>query len=162
MLDEEIAAQLNKQINAELYSAYFYLSMSAYFESLGLPGFAQWMKAQAREELGHAMKIFDYMADRGARVILEEIEKPPTEWESPSHAIQAFLKHEQEVTAMINKLLKLAREKGDYATEVFLHWFIEEQVEEEASAAKLADMMRYAGDKGHALLMIDRQLAQRK
>lgn len=162
MIPEKVAQALNRQLNAELYSAYLYLSMSAYFEGIGLRGFAHWMRVQAKEELGHAMKIFDYLAERGARIVLEGIERPPTEWESPSHAVQSLLQHEQKVTGMISDLMRLARESNDYATEVFLHWFVEEQVEEEDSARQLVDMLRLAGDKGHALMMIDRQLAQRK
>jgi len=161
-MNEKLAEALNKQLNAELYSAYLYLSMAAYFDSLGLKGFANWMKAQAEEEVGHAMKIYKYLDDRGARVVLEAVEKPPTEWENPRHAVEELLEHERRVTGMINALVKMAKEEDDYATEVFLQWFIEEQVEEEASAAELLDMMRWAGDKGHSLLMIDRQLAQRK
>jgi len=162
VIDEKLASEFNKQINAELYSSYLYLSMAAYFDALGLRGFSSWMKAQAEEELGHAMKIFDYLSQRGGRVILGPIEAPPTEWESPRHAVEALLEHEKKVTAMINSLVALARQLNDYAAEVFLHWFVEEQVEEEASAQELLDMLSLAGDRGHSLLMIDRHLAERK
>ncbi len=162
MLDEEIAAQLNKQINAELYSAYFYLSMSAYFESLGLPGFAQWMKAQAKEELGHAIRIYDYVFERGGKVELDRIEKPKQDFQSPLKAFEAVYLHEVGVTESIYKLVEIAQEEKDHATYQFLQWFVEEQVEEEATTKAIVDKLRLIGDHPHGIFMLDRELGTRK
>jgi len=133
MISKKIEKALNKQINAELYSAYLYLSMVAYFESVNLPGFANWMKVQTQEELMHAMKIYDFVNERGGRVVLKAIEAPPTEWDSPLDAFEATYKHEQKVTGLINNLVNLAIEEKDHATSSFLQWFVNEQVEEESS-----------------------------
>ncbi|MBC7115269.1 MAG: ferritin [Archaeoglobi archaeon] len=161
-MKERVLESLNRQINAELYSAYLYLSMSAYFESEGLKGFANWMRVQAQEELMHGMKIFDYVNERGGRVRLGSIEMPPSEWKSPLDVFESVLSHEKKVTSMINELVELAMEEKDYATYNFLQWFVAEQVEEEASAEEIRRQLELIGDDRRALLMIDRELAQRK
>ncbi len=162
MLSEKMQAALNKQINAELYSAYMYLAMSAYFESEDLPGMAQWMRLQYEEEVTHGLKFFDYIHERRGRVLLEPIEGVPTEWESPLAVFEAALAHEQHVTALINGLVKLAREENDYATESFLQWFVDEQVEEEASADAVVQQLRRVGDSASLLFLLDRELGQRQ
>src|SRR5215203_264239 len=125
---------INNQINKELFSAYVYLSMSGYCESINLPGFAHWMRMQAQEEVSHGMRLFDYVNNRGGRVELQAIEKPPTDFQSPLALMQGTLEHEQRVTAMIEKLYELAAKENDYATQAELQWFIIEQVEEEKNA----------------------------
>lgn len=161
MLDDSIEDALNEQINAELYSSYLYLSMAAYYEEEGLPGFAAWMHAQADEEHEHAMRIYDYVLDRDGRVSLEGIDSPPTEWSDPTSAFQAAYEHEVEISEMIDDLVALAREENDNATENMLQWFVAEQVEEEATTQEILDKLRHVGDDGPGLLMIDRELAQR-
>jgi len=162
MLSEKMLEALNKQLNAELYSSYLYLSMSAYFQSTNLGGFANWMRVQTQEELTHAMKIYDYVNERGNRVVLKQVEEPPSEWSSPLAAFQQAYQHEQKVTGMINKLVNLAVEEGDHATSIFLQWFVSEQVEEEASADKVIQRLKLMSDAGGGMFMIDRELAQRR
>ncbi len=161
MLKETVQDALNDQINAELYSAYLYLSMEAYFESIDLKGFANWMRAQAQEEMVHAAKIFDFVNERSGRVSLKPIEGPPSEWSSPLEVFKAAYDHECHVTELINKLVDLAREQSDHATYNFLQWFVAEQVEEEASTDEVVQQLKLVGDQGHGLFMIDRELAQR-
>jgi ferritin len=152
---------INDQINAELYSAYLYYAMASYFESVDLAGAASWMKVQVQEELSHAAKFFDYVGERGGRVILEAIEKPETDWESPLAAFQAAYAHEQKVSARINNLVNIAREEKDHMTDNFLQWYVAEQVEEEASANEVVRKLTLAGTSGGGLLMIDQQLGAR-
>jgi len=161
MLSERMLNALNKQVNAELYSSYLYLSMAAYFESINLKGFANWMEVQAQEELTHAMKFFDYINERGGRVKLGAIEKPPDEWDSPLDAFEAVYEHEQKVTNMINDLVNMAMEEKDHATYNMLQWFVAEQVEEEASADEIRQQLRLIGKDGRGILMIDRELGKR-
>ncbi len=161
-ISERIVDALNKQINAELYSAYLYLSMASYFESKGLKGFANWMRVQWQEELTHAMKIYDYVVERGGRVKLYAIDEPPAEWDSPLAAFEAAYNHEVKVTGMINELVELAMAEKDYATYNMLQWFVAEQVEEEASTSEIVDKLRLIGDDGRGLLMIDRELGARQ
>ena len=161
MIDEKMQEALNKQHNAELYSAYLYLSMSAYFQSVNLGGFANWMRVQAKEELAHAMKFYDYVNERGGRVILQPVEEPPSEWDSPLAVFEHVYRHEQKVTGMINKLVDLAVKARDHATNNFLQWFVSEQVEEEASADEVVQKLKLVGDDPSGLFMIDRELAQR-
>jgi len=161
MIDDRMQEALNKQLNAELYSSYLYLSMSAHFHSLNLGGFANWMRVQAQEELMHALKFYDYVNERGGRTVLHPVEAPPFEWDSPLAAFEHVYQHEQKVTGMINKLVDLAVEARDHATNNFLQWFVSEQVEEEASANEVVQKLRLAGDAASALFMIDRELAQR-
>ncbi len=161
MLSERLEAALNEQINAELYSSYLYLSMAAYFSSINLTGFGRWMEGQAIEEQIHAMKFYQYVNERGGRVVLKAIDGPPTEWASPAAAFEDVLKHEQLVTGLINKLVDLAIEERDHATNNFLQWFVAEQVEEEASADEVVQKMRLMGDSKGPLFMLDRELGQR-
>jgi len=161
MLSERMMKSLNKQLNAELYSAYLYLSMAAYFESKNLKGFANWMRVQAQEELMHAMKFFDYINERGGRVYLEAIEKPPTEWKSPLDVFEATYEHEVKVTSMINDLVNMAMEEKDHATYNMLQWFVAEQVEEEASADEVRQQLRMIKEDGRGIMMLDRELKQR-
>jgi ferritin len=161
MLSEAMQNAINKQIKDELYSAYLYLSMGAYFEATSLPGFARWMRMQSQEEVDHAMKFFDFVNERGGRVELQAIEQPTVEFESPLAVFEATYEHEQKVTGLIHNLYALAMEENDYAAQVMLHWFIEEQVEEEATASQIVDMLERIGDKDQGLMMLDRELARR-
>ncbi|HID43577.1 MAG TPA: ferritin [Archaeoglobaceae archaeon] len=161
MLSERVLESLNRQLNAELYSAYLYLSMSAYFESINLKGFANWMRIQAKEELTHAMRFYDYISERGGRIKLMAIEEPPFEWKSPLDAFEAVYNHEVKVTGMINNLVDTAIEEKDHATYNMLQWFVAEQVEEEASADEIVQKLRLVGNEGSGLFMIDQELAKR-
>lgn len=161
MLKETVEKALNDQINAELYSSYIYLAMSAYFESIDLKGFANWMRVQAQEELVHVAKFFDFVNERSGKVTLQPVEGPPSEWASPLDAFEGAYKHECYITERINKLVDLARDESDHATYNFLQWFVGEQVEEEASADEIVQQLKLVGGQGHGLFMIDRELAQR-
>lgn len=162
MLSERMLKALNEQLNRELYSAYLYFAMAAYFEDLNLEGFANWMKAQAEEELGHALRFYNYIYDRNGRVELKVIEQPPKEWESPLAAFEAAYKHEQFISKCINELAALAEEEKDYSTRAFLEWFINEQVEEEANVKKIVDKLKFAKDSPQVLFMLDQELGQRQ
>jgi ferritin len=135
--------------------------MAAYYEDKDLPGFANWMRVQAQEEMTHAMKFYDYLVQRGARVILDTIEKPPSEWESPLNVSEHVLEHEKKVTGLINDLVNLAMEEKDHATNNFLQWYVAEQVEEEESVGSVLQKVRLAADSSSGLLMVDSELAQR-
>ena len=161
MFSQKIRDAMNDQIQRELESAYIYLSMAAYFESSNLAGFAHWMKAQAQEEQTHAMKFFDFIYDRGGRVMLQAIPQPPADFVSPLDVFEKALAHEQKITGHINDLYALAVQEKDYASQTFLQWFVDEQVEEEKSAGEIVETLKMVGDKGQALYMLDRQLAQR-
>lgn len=161
MIKDKIQGAINKQINAELYSSYLYLSMSSYFESINLKGCANWMRVQTQEELVHVMKFYDYLIERGGKVILSAIESPPTEWTSPLAVFEHAYKHEQKVTGLINDLVDLAVAEKDHASNNFLQWFVSEQVEEEASADEVVQKIKLMGDAPGGLFMIDRELAQR-
>lgn len=161
-ISEKMVKALNRQINAEIYSAYLYLSMAAYFESVGLKGFANWMKVQWQEELTHAMRIYEYVVERGGKVKLYAIEEPPADWESPLSAFEAAYNHEVKVTKMINELVELAMDEKDYATYNMLQWFVAEQVEEESSVSEIVDKLKLIGNDGRGLLMVDRELAVRQ
>jgi ferritin len=161
MIGKKMEKAINEQINAELYSAYLYLSMVAYFESVNLRGCATWMRAQTQEEIVHAMKMYDFINERGGRVILKAIETPPSEWDSALAAFEAAYAHEQIVTGRINDLVNLAVEEKDHATNAFLQWFVNEQVEEETSADNVVQNLKMAQDAPGALFMLDRELGQR-
>jgi ferritin len=161
MVTKKMQDTLNGQMNAELYSAYLSLAMAAYYEDKDLPGFANWMRVQAQEEMTHAMKFYDYLVQRGARVILDTIEKPPSEWESPLNVSEHVLEHEKKVTGLINDLVNLAMEEKDHATNNFLQWYVAEQVEEEESVGSVLQKVRLAADSSSGLLMVDSELAQR-
>jgi len=160
-LSEKMQGALNGQINAEMYSSYLYLSMAAYFESVDLSGCASWMHVQAREEELHVHKIFDFIIERGGRVVLDAIAKPPSEWKSPLDAFQNAFDHEQKVSALIGDLVTLAREQRDAASESFLRWFVDEQVEEEANVDRIVKMIRMSEGQPAAMFMIDRDLGAR-
>jgi len=162
MITKKIQAGFNEQINHEFYSAYLYLSMAAYFHSLNLEGFASWMRVQTKEETAHAMKFLDHLRDRGARVELEAIDKPKMKWTSPLDAFKAAYEHEKFITGRINGLYKLAEKGADYAAKVFLDWFVKEQVEEEASASKIVQMLGRIKDSGAGLIMLDKELGKRE
>ena len=162
MIKQNLAEALNKQINAELYSAYLYLSMAAYCESISLNGFANWMRMQAQEEVAHAMHMYEYLAERGGRITLESIAAPPTEWKSPLEMFTEVYAHEQKVTSLIYDLVNLAQDERDHAMFAFLQWYVSEQVEEEASADEIVQKLKLMGqDKSGLLFMLDRELGQR-
>jgi len=161
MFSSKVEKAINEQIKNELYSAYLYLSMAAYFDSINLPGFAHWMRVQFAEEQDHAKRFYHFVYERGGRVILQALDQPPGEWASPLAVFEETLKHEQKVTALINDLYALAVQENDYASQVFLQWFISEQVEEEANATQIIETLKMVGEKGQALVMLDHQLARR-
>jgi len=161
MLSKKLLDDINEQIKNELYSAYLYLAMAAQYEAQNLPGIAHWLEVQSKEETGHAMKFYEYVNDQGGRVVLKAIDQPPVEFGSPIATFEQVLEHEKKVTALINKLYAQAVEDKDYASQVFLQWFITEQVEEEKNATQIIENLKLAGEKGHALIMIDRALAAR-
>lgn len=161
MLSKKMEKALNDQIQAEIYSAYLYLSMEAYFQSINLTGFASWMRVQYQEEMAHAMKFYGYINERGGRVILQAIESPPSDWESPLAVFEATLEHEQKVTARINDLVDVAIAERDHATNNFLQWFVAEQVEEEDSANGVVEQIKLLGDAQGGIFMLDRELGQR-
>ena len=161
MISAKMTQALNNQINAELFSSYLYLSMSSYAAHVGLPGSANWFYIQAQEELTHVQRFYDYINSQGQRVILEAIEKPNSDFESALTMFEATLQHEQHVTGLINKLVDVAIEERDHATEIFLQWFVSEQVEEEQNASDIIAKLKLAGDQGGGLFMIDKELAGR-
>ena len=162
MISEKMQEALNEQVNKEFYSAYMYLAMSAYCETLGLPGFAYWMRMQYEEESIHVTKMFDYILVQGGQVHLKTIEEPPKEYGTPLEVFEKTLEHEQYVTGLIHKLMDLAVEERDYASQTFLQWYVTEQVEEESNVNNVVAPLRMLdGDKG-GLMMIDQKLAMRK
>ncbi len=161
MLTDKMEKAINGQINAELYSAYLYLAMAAWFVEQDLPGFAGWMRIQVQEEQFHAMKMFDHVLERGGRIDLGAIEAPPGEWKSPLDVFKATLEHEQMVTGLINDLVYLARDERDNATEIFLQWFVKEQVEEEDTASGILGQLKLVEGSPQALFLMDRELGQR-
>ncbi len=162
MISQGVLDAINEQINHEFFSAYIYLSMSAYFESSNLPGFANWMKIQAREEVTHGLKLFDFVHNRGGRVVLKAIDAPPREFKNVQEVFEQALKHEQLVTKMIHDLYEIADQGHDFATQVALQWFITEQVEEEKSADLIVEQLKMIGTDRPALLMLDRELGSRQ
>jgi len=161
MLSPKIEKALNEQTHAELYSSYLYLAVAAWFNDQHLDGFATWMEVQAKEEFEHGMKLFHHIMDRGGAVTLEAIDKPQAQWDNPSAAVKAVLDHERYITGRINNLANLAAEENDHATTVFLHWYIAEQVEEEATADRLYNQTAMLDGSPQGLLMLDRELAGR-
>lgn len=162
MLSNAVEKAINDQIKNELYSAYLYLSMSAYLESANLPGMARWMRLQSDEEMAHAMKFFDYVYDRGGRVVLQAIDQPPAEFGSPLDVFEKALAHEQKVTGLINQIYDLAVKENDYPSQIELQWFITEQVEEEKSAGDIVELLKVIGDHGPSVIMVDTQLGARQ
>ena len=161
MLKDKMEQAINDQIKWEMYSSYLYLSMSAYFESVNLKGFASWMRIQFMEELTHVKRFYDFVTARGGRVILAEIMAPPKDWDSPQAVFEETLKHEQLVTSRINDLVDLAQELKDHATNSFLQWFVDEQVEEEESVDEVLQSLKLNENNPGGLFMIDKELAQR-
>jgi ferritin len=160
MVSDKMAKALNAQLNFELYSAYVYLAMSAHADNIGLKGFSNWFNAQYQEEMMHATKFFNYIMDRSV-VELETIEKPRKEYKDALEMFEETLKHEQEVTARINDLASLAIDEKDHATNTFLQWFINEQVEEESTVKEIIDKLKLAGGTGSGLFMINSELSTR-
>jgi len=162
MLSQRLEEAVNEQINKELYSAYLYLSMSAYCEAEKLPGAANWMRVQAQEELGHAMRLFDYVNAAGGRVVLKAIEMPPPVWKSPLEMFEEVLAHERKVTGSINRLYEVALKEKDSATQTELQWFVTEQVEEEQNAAQVVEQLKRVGERPMGMVMLDRELGERE
>jgi len=161
MLKENVSDALNAQINAEMFSAYLYMSMSAYFKSVNLDGFSSWMEAQAQEEMMHAKKFYDFINQRGGRVVFKQIETPQSEWNSCLHAFEEALTHEQKITGLINQLVDIAHEARDHATSIFLQWFVSEQVEEEESVGGVVERLKLVEESKGGLFMIDQELSKR-
>ncbi len=161
-LSKKMQDAINGQIKEEMASAYIYLSMAAYLESINLCGFAAWMEKQSQEELKHAMKFYAYVYERGGRVVFQALEQPPVEFDGPIDVFAKTLAHEQFITGRIHDLYAMAVEENDYASLSVLQWFVDEQVEEEQTAGNVLEMLKMVGDKGQGLFMLDRQLAQRE
>jgi len=162
MINKKMENAINQQIKNELFSSYLYLSMSAYFETEGWEGMAHWMRAQSNEELKHAMKFYKHITEREGRVELFPLDKPQMEWKSPMDAFKSALEHEKFITKSIYDLLELAKEEKDYPAQLLLHWFVEEQVEEESSAFKIVADLEKIGDSKGAIYMLDHQLGKRE
>lgn len=161
MFSEKMNQALNDQVKWEMYSSYLYLSMSAYFADLGMTGFASWMRVQAQEEMFHAMRFYDFITERGGRVLLQPIDAPQHTWKNTLEVFEETLKHEQHVTARINNLANLALDERDHATGIFLQWFITEQVEEEDSVRDVIGKLRMINGEGQGVLMLNTELGTR-
>jgi ferritin len=161
MISKAMQAAINEQINNEFYSAYLYLAMSAYFESINMPGSAKWMRTQFEEEQTHGLKLYDYLLDRSGIVALKAIEEPKAKFSEPLAVWEMVLEHEQKVTASINRLYALAVKEGDYATQTALAWFLSEQVEEEKNATLMVERFRMAGSNPASLLLFDGHFTKR-
>jgi ferritin len=161
MLSEKMEKAINDQINAETYSAYLYMAMAAWAEEKQLAGFAHWLKVQAQEEMTHALKFWGQVNERGAKVTLAEIAAPPSEWESPLAMAEAVLEHERKVTGLINNLMDIAMDERDHASVSFLQWFIDEQVEEEASADEIIGKLKLVQQTEGGLYLLDQEMGQR-
>lgn len=162
MIGKAIQNAINEQIKNEMYSSYLYLAMSAHCTEANLPGCAHWLRAQSGEENNHAMKFYEYVHSQGGHVDLQAIDKPPAKFKSLMDIFTHVLEHEKKVTAMITKLYELALKEKDYPTQILLHWFIKEQVEEEQSASEIIAKLELIGEQGPALIMLDRELGSRK
>jgi ferritin len=161
MMKQIMQDAINEQIKRELNSEYIYLAMSAFFEARNFPGFARWMRFQSEEEHKHAMKLFDFINERGGKVVLQPIDQPPADFESPEAIFKLALEHEEYISNSIHQLYKLAVDHDDYPTQVMLHWFIEEQVEEEQSVGEVFEMVKKAEGRDWALLILDNQVGKR-
>lgn len=161
MISKTMEKALNEQINKEMYSAYLYLSMSAHSTHNGLDGFANWFMVQYKEEMEHAMRIYIYLQDQGSKVHLRKIDEPLSTFKDPMEMFQKTLEHEKFITKSINDLMDLAIKEKDHATQIFLQWFITEQIEEEANDNEIIGKLRLVGDKGNGMFMIDKELGQR-
>lgn len=162
MLSKKMADALNGQINKEMYSAYLYLAMSAYSEHTGLKGFANWFYVQYHEEMEHAMRIYHYLQEQGEQVKLGAIDQPPAEFGTPLEMFEKTLEHERFITKSIHGLVDLATAEKDYATQIFLQWFVTEQVEEESNDNEIIDRLKLVGEGGNGLFMLDRELGARQ
>ena len=162
MISKTMEQALNKQVNRELYSAYLYLAMSSYFESVNMKGFTKWMRIQAKEEQVHALKIYDYIIARGGAVSLLAIEAPKVKWSSAGKVFDDVYAHEQKVTAMIHGLVDLAIKEKDHASFEMLQWFVKEQVEEEEHAVEIVNQIKIVGDVPGHLFCLDHQLGKRE
>lgn len=161
MIGQRIEQAFNEQIKHELESSYLYLAMSGYFVGRALDGMAHWMRVQSQEELGHAMRFFDHIGERGGTVSLASLELLAGGWNSPLAAFEAAFDHERFITGKIDALVDLARQEGDHAAEIFLQWFVSEQVEEESSATKVVELLKRIGDSAQGLILADRELGTR-
>ncbi len=162
MFPKKVEKALNDQINAEFFSAYLYLSMSAYLNDISLVGFANWTRAQYEEEMFHAMKMYDFVLERGGKIKLKAIEAPKHKWKDIIDVFEEILEHEQKITGLINDLVTLSIDERDHATVNFLQWFVDEQVEEESSVSDILAQLKLVGGNGSGLFMLDREAAQRK
>ena len=161
MISKKMSDAINDQVKAEFESAYLYLAMSAYLEAKNMKGMAHWVKEQFKEEMEHADKFMEHLYERSARVVLEAIAKPVAEFGTPLDVFKAVLKHERHVSDRINKLMDLAREEKDYVSQSMLTWFINEQVEEEASAEDVVNKLEFLGDSNTSIYLLDKELGQR-
>lgn len=162
MISDKIRNILNEQINKEFYSAYLYLAMSAYFDEIGLYGFSNWTKVQAREEVDHGMILFDYMIDRNTKVELLNIGTPDSDFTSPMQVFEKILAHEIKVTESINRVAALTDDECDLATRNFIDWYIAEQVEEEASVRDVITKLNMFGEEKASLYLLDKEFKERK
>jgi ferritin len=160
-MNETVKGLINDQIAHEFHAAYTYLAIAAHFEGQSYEGFARWMRLQAKEETGHAMRLFDYMVERGERIELKQIDQPSADYGTPQEAFRAALDHERKVTGQINRIYESAVEAGDYPTQIMLQWFIQEQVEEENSTGTAVEQLEMAGENRAALLMLDARFGAR-
>jgi ferritin len=160
-IDKKMTDALNGQIREEFYSAYLYFAMAADYESKDWPGVAGWMKTQAQEEMGHALKIYNWINERGGKAVFESIDKPRESWESALELFEEAFKHEQHITACFYDLVKTAREVGDIATEIFLQWFVTEQVEEESNANEIVQKIKKVQDSQNGMYLLDKELGER-
>jgi ferritin len=161
MFSDKMSKAMADQVNAEFYSAYLYLSMNSYLESINLAGMANWMKMQTQEELYHGMKMYNFILERGGRIILDGITQPPAEWDSPLAVFENAYAHEQKVTGLINDLVNIAQDERDHATNIFLQWFITEQIEEEANASGIVHKLQLIGKDASGLFALDQDLGSR-
>jgi len=161
MIKKEVLDAINEQINAETYSAFMYLSMAAYFEDMGLSGFANWMKVQYQEESAHSIKFFNYLTERGGRVTLKAVAQVPVDFNGVVDVFEKTLAHEIHVTSLINNLIDVSIKASDHASQSFLKWFIDEQVEEEANVEKILQTLKLINGQGNGIFMMDRELGQR-
>ena len=161
MITEKMATAINDQMIREMYSAYLYMSMSNFSNSLGLKGFANWLIVQYHEEMFHAMKMYEYLQSQGSEIKLKQIDEPQAQWESPLDMFEKVLEHEQKVTKWINELMDLAVEEKDHASQIFLQWYVTEQIEEEENDNDIIAPLKLIGDNPQGLMMLDKDLAAR-
>ncbi len=161
MISKKMEDAFNKQINEELYSAYLYQSLSAFAARIGLEGFANWFQIQVQEEISHSQKFYSFISERGGKIKFLQINEPPAEFGSPLELFELTLEHEQHITKCINNLMNLAVDEKDHASQIFLQWYITEQVEEENNVKTILDKLKLVGKEGHGLFMIDKDLSTR-